>query len=226
MRMPRSLCLAVAAIALPFGLSAGPAPVLGISPSNPRLFLWPTNVPSFALETKTNCDAGTPWLLWPQKPSVAGSNYVITNLFSGGSRFFRLSNWPQQHCANQMKQIGLAFRVWMLGSNDQFPFQVSTNLGGTMELRSIGADGFDANAFLHFQVISNELGTAALFVCPGDIGRVAVTNFADLQPQNVTYWLRTSADVTDFNPDAVLAVCPIDGNTLYCNGAVTNGVKY
>jgi hypothetical protein len=225
-KLGRFLLIATIASNLAWRVTAGPAPVLSVSGNNTVLFQWPTNLPSFALETRTNFAAATTWKPWAMQPSIVGTNYIITNNSSASSRFFRLSNWPQQSCANQLKQVGLAFRVWGIDNNDRFPFQVPTNQGGTMELRAIGPDGFDTNAFLHFQVISNELSTPLILVCPGDVTRTAVTNFADLKPENVTYRLRTSDDVTDANPDAVLAVCPIDGNTLYCSGAVTNGVNY
>ena len=94
-----------------------------------------------------------------------------------------------------------------------------------MELRAIGPDGFDTNAFLHFMVLSNELSVTWRLVCPGDLVRTAATNFAGLRPENVTYRLRTADTVTETNPWEVLAVCPIDGNTLYCDGSVTKGIR-
>ena len=35
------------------------------------------------------------------------------------------------NCMNNMKQIGLAYRTWALDNGDAFPFNVSTNKGGT-----------------------------------------------------------------------------------------------
>ena len=56
--------------------------------------------------------------------------------------------------------------------------------------------------------------------------RPAATNFASLRPENVTYRLCTGDTVTEEDPEEVLAVCPIEGNMLYCDGSVTNGIKY
>src|ERR1700690_2770460 len=69
-------------------------------------------------------------------------------------------DWPRAHhmyCVNNLKQIGLSFRTWALDNDGKFPFNVSTNAGGTMEFCATGADGFDSNAAVHFQVMSNEL---------------------------------------------------------------------
>ena len=39
---------------------------------------------------------------------------------------------PSSDCANNLKEIGIAFKTWALDHNDQFPFNVSTNSGGTL----------------------------------------------------------------------------------------------
>ena len=126
-------------------------------------------------------------------------------------------------CDNNLKQIGLAFRTWAIDNGDQFPFNVSTNAGGTMEFCATGADGFDSNAALHFQVMSNELSTPRILVCPKDWSRKPATVFANLQANNVSYRLHSGTNLTESNPTAVLAVCPFDGNTLLCDGTVTAG---
>jgi prepilin-type processing-associated H-X9-DG protein len=109
---------------------------------------------------------------------------------------------------------------------DRFPFHVPTNSGGTAELRAIGPGGFDTNTFRHLLVMSNELSTPVILVCPGDLSRNAATNFQDYGPENVTYRVRSGDEVNDTNPTEVPAVCPVDGNTLFCDGSVTNGIRY
>jgi competence protein ComGC len=66
-------------------------------------------------------------------------------------------------CANNVKQIGLAFRQWALDNNDKFPMQVPVANGGTMELVGSGV------VYPHFRVMSNEFGTPKVLVCPEDI---------------------------------------------------------
>lgn len=121
-------------------------------------------------------------------------------------------------CVNNLKQVGLGFKLWGLDHQDQFPFNVSTNQGGTLELCSLGSDGFDMNAVLHFQVLSNELNTPIILVCPGDASRQPSVNSQNLQSANVSYQLHSGVNET--NPQAVLATCPIHGNVLLCDGSV------
>jgi Domain of unknown function (DUF4190)/GYF domain 2 len=123
------------------------------------------------------------------------------------------------NCVNNMKQIGLAFRTWALDHGDQYPFNVSTNAGGTLELCALGADGFDANAALHFMVLSNELATPLTLVCPGDNKQPAI-DFQHLQPANVSYLLRSGSNVNDTMPQMILAICPIHHNVLLSDGSV------
>lgn len=129
------------------------------------------------------------------------------------------------NCTNNMKQIALAFRVWSWDNADRFPFNVSTNAGGTLQLCARGEDGFDRSAFRHFQVLSNELNTPKLLVCPADLGKQVATDFLNLQSTNVTYELRSGTNVDEMNPDEVLFRCPIHGTIGLCDGSVTQKKK-
>ena len=64
------------------------------------------------------------------------------------------------NCANNLKQLGVAFRTWALDNADKYPTQVSITNGGTMELIDSGT------VYRHFQVMSNELSTPKILVCP------------------------------------------------------------
>ena len=120
-------------------------------------------------------------------------------------------------CVNNLKQTGVCVKAWSLDNQNRFPFQVATNQGGTLEFRAPGKDGFDSNTPVHFEVMSNELNTPRLLVCPKDKVKKPSSQWRNV---NVTYRLRTSADVCETNPAAILAVCPIDGNILRCDGSV------
>jgi prepilin-type processing-associated H-X9-DG protein len=89
-------------------------------------------------------------------------------------------------CVNNLKQCGLAFRIWAGDNGDKYPMAVPMAKGGTMEF----ADG--ANTFRHFQVMSNELSTPKILICPNDDRSAAVT-FARLKNQNVSYFIGLDA---------------------------------
>lgn len=129
------------------------------------------------------------------------------------------------NCVNNLKQQGLAFRIWSLDNDDKFPFNVSTSKGGTFELCDRGGDGFDRNSFQHFQVMSNELNTPKILVCPLDAGRQAALNFQNLQAANVSYQVRSGTNVSDANPNEVLTYCPVHHHVGYANGSVKQGSK-
>ena len=95
-------------------------------------------------------------------------------------------------CANGMKQIGLSFLTWSLDNNDHFPMQVSVTNGGTMELSR------GEVVYPHFQVLSNELSTPRILLCPNDEKRSYATNFAlDLTDKNLSYFVNIDATNRD-----------------------------
>ena len=91
-------------------------------------------------------------------------------------------------CPNELKQIGLAFKTWALDNNDKYPPHVSVANGGTMELIESGS------VYPHFQVMSNELSTPKILVCPSDPWRLPATNFVpDLRDGNISYFVGVDA---------------------------------
>ena len=124
------------------------------------------------------------------------------------------------NCMNNMKQIGLAFRTWAIDHDGNLPFNVSTNQGGTLELCVVGNDGFDRNAAFHFMVMSNELSTPKILVCPADTKKQPALDFLSLQPANVSYQLHSGTNLSETTPQEVLAVCPIHNHVLLCDGSV------
>ncbi len=143
------------------------------------------------------------------------------------SSFSRRSAIPMPtDCQNNLRQIGLAMKVWALERNDQYPFNVSTNSGGSLELCSRGPDGFEIDPVPHLMVISKELSSTEFLVCPGDSGKHPAAGFASLRPENVSYQLRTGTNINSDNPQEILAVCPVHGNVLYCDGNVRAKPKH
>jgi prepilin-type N-terminal cleavage/methylation domain-containing protein len=95
------------------------------------------------------------------------------------------------NCASNLKEVGLANRVWEGDHEDKFPGLVSATNGGAAELIVTG------NVAAYFQVMSNELSTPKILVCPEDISRIAATNFtSDFSRNKISYVI---------NPDAAEA---------------------
>ena len=70
---------------------------------------------------------------------------------------------PQKiNCVSNLKQIGIAYRLWEGDNNDKYPMLVSVTNGGAMELVATG------NVAACFQVMSNELSTPKILLCPED----------------------------------------------------------
>src|SRR6185312_15341623 len=81
-------------------------------------------------------------------------------------------------CVNNLKQCGLATRVWEGDNNDRYPMAVYSAQGGAYEFIHHSANGttpgpapaiatvpYQAKVF---QVMSNELSTPKVTVCPAD----------------------------------------------------------
>jgi hypothetical protein len=129
-------------------------------------------------------------------------------------------------CVSSMQQIGIAFRTWSVDHQGEFPFNVSTNKGGTLELCSPDTDGFDKNSVVHFRVMHDEFGgSARVFVCPADSSKWPALNWtsanqSSLQPGNVSYRVHVGKKVNETNPGEILVICPIHGTILRCDCSV------
>jgi hypothetical protein len=124
-------------------------------------------------------------------------------------------------CVNNLKEIGVAFRVWEGDNSDRFPFNVNAKDGGTLELSALGRDGFDKNSWRHFQVMSNELGLSSkILICPADSEKQPASDFNHLGAINVSYLIHSGTNVTDASPESVLVICPIHHNVLFVDGSV------
>ena len=127
---------------------------------------------------------------------------------------------------SNLEQIGIAFRLWEGDHKDQFPFNVSQAQGGTRELCEPDSNGFEKNPAPIFMVMSNELGTTRILVCPNDKKKRAAPDFASLTANNISYQLRTGTNVNETNPAEILAVDPINGIVLHCDGSVERDFHY
>ena len=92
-------------------------------------------------------------------------------------------------CVNNLKQIGIAFRLWEGDNNDKYPMSVSVTNGGAMEM--IVA----SNAYVLWQTMSNQLSSPKILWCPADTNTFPATNFsAGFSDANISYFLNLYAD--------------------------------
>ncbi|MBI3852973.1 MAG: type II secretion system protein [Verrucomicrobia bacterium] len=131
---------------------------------------------------------------------------LVVLIFSGTARAKRES--LRNQCINNLKQVGLAFRLW----GNLCPMAVSTNNGGTLEFVGTG------ETFRHFQVVSNELMSLNVVTCPADVRRPPKSFVSDFSNANVSYFVGVDAD--ENQPEMLLS-----GDRNVINGtAPTNGM--
>jgi len=123
------------------------------------------------------------------------------------------------NCVNNLKQVGLSFRLFAGDNEDRYPMRLANTSGGT--LNSLTAVGTYAN----FQVMSNELATPKIVACPSD-SRTAHTNFstvgtfaaggAGFNNSKVSYFVGRDAD--ESQPQMMLSGDRNIGATLTATG--------
>ncbi|HEY3932586.1 MAG TPA: prepilin-type N-terminal cleavage/methylation domain-containing protein [Verrucomicrobiae bacterium] len=125
---------------------------------------------------------------------------------------------PQIHshlnCVNNLKEICLAYRVWAGDNGDKYPMEISITNGGAMELAAIG------DAVVTFQIMSNELSTPKILICPEDKDHVLATNFdTGFTSKNISYFVGIDADQS--KPQLLLSG---DDNFIVDGGVVKSGL--
>jgi len=92
------------------------------------------------------------------------------------------------YCKENLKQTGLAYRIWADDNGGKYPMELSKMNGGTLELMGT------ADAWQTYQVMSNELSTPKVLFCPADEERqMYATNFStDLQGK-ISYFIGLDA---------------------------------
>jgi prepilin-type processing-associated H-X9-DG protein len=116
-------------------------------------------------------------------------------------------------CVCNLKQIGLALRMWSKEGGERFPWQIGAAAGGTGEL--LGQD----DAFRHFLAVSNELTSPKVLVCPSDSGRTRVGRWEDFTSnKHLSYFIGLDADET--RPQSILS----GDRNLGTNGLILSGL--
>jgi type II secretory pathway pseudopilin PulG len=96
-------------------------------------------------------------------------------------------------CLSNLKQVGLAFRMWSDDNEGRFPWRVDTAENGTRTLPQV---------WVHFAAVSNELVTPKVLRCPSDTDRdlaldwsaTAGIGLANLGTNALSYFIGTGSD--------------------------------
>ena len=94
---------------------------------------------------------------------------------------------PRIKCINNLKNVGLAYRIYATDNNDRFP--TSFLASNAVSLASVQITEV-------FQSLSNELSTPKIIICPADSKRVEASSFTNLTVKNISYFASLTADET------------------------------
>jgi prepilin-type N-terminal cleavage/methylation domain-containing protein len=95
---------------------------------------------------------------------------ILAALHPVHSRVTRIS------CINNLRQLGIAYRIWNNDNGDKYPMQQTVALGGIQEIFSNSASA-GPYAYLTYSIMQNEMGQSPKIVlCPND-ERLPNTNF-------------------------------------------------
>ena len=123
-------------------------------------------------------------------------------------------------CYSNLRIIGIAFQTFASDHEGKYPFDLSTNNGGTLEFCRLDSDGLDMNSSAHFQIMSNEIVNPGHLVCPAD-SKIYSQDFGMLDTTNVTYQVHSWNNIdTNYSAKTVLVVCPIHRCALLCDGTI------
>ena len=100
-------------------------------------------------------------------------------------------------CVNNLKQLGLAARVWALDHGDVNPPEVLA--------------------------MTNEMSTPKILYCPADTSRQSASGWADYSAANCSYEFLAPSS-TMLEPQRVLFRCPVHGNIGLVDGSVQMSV--
>lgn len=120
-------------------------------------------------------------------------------------------------CLSNLRQVTLGYILWASANTNLYPWEVSTNSGGSQELAEQG------NAADHFRLLAAYLNNPAILVCPADRGRIAVNSYAGFSNTNLSYFVSLDATMTTTLSPAFLILAG-DRHLTYSNQPIAVGL--
>lgn len=101
-------------------------------------------------------------------------------------------------CVNNLKQIGLAYRIWAGDNGDKFSMEIYATNVFAIKLAATG------NSYVLWRAMSNELATPKILHCPADKQRTNALSFTQgFSDANISYFFNLNGVTTD--PQMILA---------------------
>lgn len=118
------------------------------------------------------------------------------------------------NCTSNLKQVGLAMRMWSNDHQERFPWRVPSSDGGVSDFPGAGTWG----AWHAYRAVSNELNSPKVLNCTSDIGKTKANAFGEtpgggipadgsgllfFKDERLSYFLGADADET--RPNKILS---------------------
>jgi len=112
------------------------------------------------------------------------------------------SKAQQINCVNNLKAIGFSFRLWAGDNGDKFPMFATVTIDSSFQQTALTNGTGAAYMYQVFQVMSNELATPKIAICPAELDRHHATNFGGhfTQLGNTAVSYLAGKDADDTNP--------------------------
>lgn len=113
---------------------------------------------------------------------------------------------PRIKCVNNLKNVGLAFRIYATDHHDRFPWELSDQK-------------YSSDPTIYLRAVTNELSSPVILRCAEDT-RTAVTNWNQFSRAHLSYFI--SPDASESLPQSFLAG---DRNITNKNGRLRAGLR-
>jgi prepilin-type N-terminal cleavage/methylation domain-containing protein len=102
------------------------------------------------------------------------------------------------NCISNLKQVGLAYRMFSNDHGDKFPFDTALTDGGS-------SPGFGSTTLwcANYTNMSNELTSPKVLNCPSDVGRTKESAWINVDEKKISYFVGLDAD--EGKPQTILS---------------------